>query len=149
MSATVPNLYAPTLEAALPAPGRVGEARAQLESAGVEFVLSCWVDLLGVPKTMPVPVREFENLCRGKGPEFAAHSVSMVPELGPADPDQVPIPDLDSLRICPWDTRVAWVFGDLYTEGRPYNVDPRLVLKRQVQRAAEAGLHVNAGFEPE
>lgn len=149
MSATVPNLYAPTLEAALPAPGRVGEARAQLESAGVEFVLSCWVDLLGVPKTKPVPVREFENLCRGKGPEFAAHSVSMVPELGPADPDQVPIPDLDSLRICPWDTRVAWVFGDLYTEGRPYNVDPRLVLKRQVQRAAEAGLHVNAGFEPE
>jgi glutamine synthetase len=149
MSATVPTIYADTLQAALPARDRVDEVRARLESAGVDVVLSCWVDLLGLPKTKPVPVREFENLCRGKGPEFAAHSVSMVPELGPADPDQVPIPDLDSVMICPWDERVAWVFGDLYTERRPYNVDPRLVLKRQVQRAAEAGYHVNAGFEPE
>lgn len=142
-------LYAETLEAALPAPDRVAEVKASLEAAGVDFVLSCWVDLLGVPKTKPVPLRELEALCRGKGPEFAAHSVSMVPELGPADPDQVPVPDLDSVMICPWDRRVAWVFGDLYTEGRPYNVDPRLVLKRQVKRAAEAGYHVNAGFEPE
>jgi glutamine synthetase len=149
MSVTTSPLYAETLEEALPPADRVAEVKASLESAGVDFVLSCWVDLLGIPKTKPVPVREFENLCRGKGPEFAAHSVSMVPELGPADPDQVPIPDLDSVMICPWDTRVAWVFGDLYTEGRPYNVDPRLVLKRQVRRAAEAGFHVYAGFEPE
>jgi glutamine synthetase len=149
MSVTTSHLYAETLEEALPDPARVAEVKASLEEAGVDFVLSCWVDLLGVPKTKPVPVREFENLCRGKGPEFAAHSVSMVPELGPADPDQVPIPDLDSVMVCPWDTRVAWVFGDLYTEGRPYNVDPRLVLKRQVHRAAEAGFHVYAGFEPE
>jgi glutamine synthetase len=149
MSATTDPVYAETVAAALPAPARVSEVKAELESAGVDFVLSCWVDLLGVPKTKPVPVREFENLCLGKGPEFAAHSVSMVPELGPADPDQVPIPDLDSVRVCPWDQRVAWVFGDLYTEGRPYNVDSRLLLKRQVQRAAEAGYHINAGFEPE
>jgi glutamine synthetase len=149
MSVTRPAIYAETLEAALPTPDRVAEVKASLEAAGVEFVLSCWVDLIGLPKTKPVPLREFETLCRGKGPEFAAHSVSMVPELGPADPDQVPIPDLDSVIICPWDKRVAWVFGELYTEGLPYNVDPRLVLKRQVQRAADAGYHVNAGFEPE
>jgi glutamine synthetase len=149
MSGTTPAIYAETLEAALPTPDRVAEVKASLEAAGVEFVLSCWVDLIGLPKTKPVPLREFETLCRGKGPEFAAHSVSMVPELGPSDPDQVPIPDLDSVIICPWDRRVAWVFGELYTEGLPYNVDPRLVLKRQVQRAAEAGYHVNAGFEPE
>jgi glutamine synthetase len=149
MAATTSPIYAETQAAALPAPERVAEVKARLEEAGVEFVLSCWVDLLGIPKTKPVPLREFENLCRGDGPEFAAHSVSMVPELGPSDPDQVPIPDLDSVMICPWDPRVAWVFGDLYTEGKPYNVDPRLVLKRQVARAAEAGYHVYAGFEPE
>jgi glutamine synthetase len=149
MSVTSSAIYATTLEEALPPADRVAEVKASLESAGVDFVLSCWVDLLGQPKTKPVPLREFENLCRGKGPEFAAHSVSMVPELGPSDPDQVPIPDLDSVMICPWDKRVAWVFGDLYTEGRPYNVDPRLALKRQVQKAADAGFHVYAGFEPE
>jgi glutamine synthetase len=139
----------PAVDIALPAPDRVAEVKASLEAAGVDFVLSCWVDLLGVPKTKPVPLREFETLCRGRGPEFAVHSVSMVPELGPADPDQIPIPDLDSVMVCPWDPRVAWVFGDLYTEGRPYDVDPRGALKRQVERAAAAGFHVHAGFEPE
>ena len=41
--------------------------------------------------------------------------------------------------VCPWDPRVAWVFADLFWDDRPYNVCPRLALKRQVQRAAAAG----------
>lgn len=138
-----------SLEAALPPAGRVAEALTQLRQAGVEWVLCCWIDLLGLPKTKPVPLREFEELCAGRGPQFAVHSVTMVPELGPADPDQVMLPDLDSVVVCPWDDTVAWVFADLYWEDAPYNVCPRLALKRQVQRAAEAGYHVNAGFEPE
>jgi glutamine synthetase len=95
-------------------PAEVAEARARLESAGVECVLSCWIDLIGMPKTKPVPLSEFERLFRGKGPQFAVHSVSMVPELGPADPDQIALPDLSSLVVCPWDSRVAWVFADLF-----------------------------------
>jgi glutamine synthetase len=59
------------------------------------------------------------------------------------------IPDLDSVTICPWDESVAWIFADLYWEDRVYNVCPRMALKRQVQRAADAGYHVYAGFEPE
>ncbi len=138
-----------SLEAALPPSERVEEVAASLAEAGVEVVLSCWIDLLGVPKTKPVPLRELGELCRGRGPQFAVHSVSMVPELGPADLDQVPLPDLDSVIVCPWDTRIAWVFADLYWDERPYNVCPRLALKRQVERAAAAGYHVHAGFEPE
>jgi glutamine synthetase len=137
------------LEAAFPSPERIAEVRAQLEEAGVRFILSCWVDILGVPKTKPVPVRELETLCRGRGPQFAVHSVTMFPELGPSDPDQVALPDLDSVTICPWDTTVAWIFADLYIEGEPYNVCPRLALKRQIAEAAEAGYQVLAGFEPE
>jgi glutamine synthetase len=127
----------------------VAEARSRLESEGVEYVFSCWVDLLGVPKTKPVPLSEFERLFRGEGPQFAVHSVSMVPELGPADPDQIALPDLSSLMICPWDRRIAWVFADLYYEGEPYNVCPRQALRRQVDAAAEAGFGFLAGFEPE
>ena len=41
-----------------------------------------------------------KDLCMGKGPQFAVHSVSFVPELTPADNDQIPVPDLDSLVIC-------------------------------------------------
>jgi glutamine synthetase len=138
-----------SLESALPDPERVVEVRARLEEAGVQYVLSCWIDLLGVPKTKPVPISEWEELCAGRGPQFAVHSVSMVPELGPADPDQIPIPDLDSVVVCPWDHRYAWVFADLYWEGAPYAVCPRSALKQTIRDAATSGYAVYAGIEPE
>ncbi len=141
--------YPRSLQDSLPDAERVHEVGASLRDAGVQYVFSCWVDLLGIPKTKPVRIDEFEALCRGLGPQFAVHSVSMVPELGPADPDQIPLPDLDSLLICPWDQRIAWVFADLFWEGQPYNVCPRSALKRQISVAADAGYHVYAGFEPE
>ncbi|MEA2407181.1 MAG: glutamine synthetase [Thermoleophilaceae bacterium] len=140
-----------SVEDALPDKERVRDAAAQLAEAGVEYVLSCWVDLLGVPKTKPVPLSAFEELCAGKGPQFAVHSISMVPELGPADPDQISLPDLDTLTICPWDRRYAWMFADLYIgdSGKPYELCPRLALKRQIDAATEAGYGFLFGFEPE
>lgn len=137
------------MERAFPSAEQIKQVRASLEEAGVRYILSCWIDLLGIPKTKPVPLSELEGLCNGKGPQFAVHSVSSVPELGPADPDQIPIPDLDSIFICPWDTKYAVVFADLYFEGEAYNLCPRQVLKRQVAAAAKAGYVFYAGLEPE
>ena len=97
------KIYHTKMEDALPSKKRVAEEKARLEKAGVKYILSCWIDMLGLPKTKPIPFKEFENLCAGKGPQFAVHSVSFVPELGPNDSDQIPVPDLDSLVICPWD----------------------------------------------
>ena len=102
-----------------------------------------------MPETKPVPLMELKTLCPRKGPQFVVHSVSMVLELGPADPDQIPIPDLDSLQIFPWNPSVAWVFSDLFFNGGLYDVCPRLALKCQVQVAADAGYRFYAGFEPE
>lgn len=143
------NLYPETLAAAIPEKSRIDKAKQDLEKAGVKFVFSCWIDILGSPKTKPVPVSEFENLCIGKGPQFAVHSVSMFPELGPADPDQVPIPDLDALFVCPWNPEYAIVFADLFYKDAPYDVCPRMALKRIVQEAANAGYAFYAGMEPE
>lgn len=129
--------------------GKMGEVKKRLEDAGVKYLLCSWIDLLGIPKTKPVPIWDFEALCLGKGPQFAVHSVSFVPELGPADPDQITIPDLDAVYICPWDKTQAMIFADLYWEGKPYNICPRMALKRQVAKAAEAGYRPMAGVEPE
>ena len=49
-------------------------------------MVSCWIDLLGLPKTKPVPLGEFDALCNGKGPQFAVHSVSLVPSSDPPIP---------------------------------------------------------------
>jgi glutamine synthetase len=142
-------IYPATMTEAMPEKSQVAEAYSNLERAGVKYIFSCWIDILGVPKTKPVPLSELEALCAGKGPQFAVHSVSMVPELGPADPDQIPIPDLDSLQVCPWDRTLAFVFADLFYKDKPYDVCPRLALKRQIKLAADAGYRFFAGFEPE
>ncbi|GIT35650.1 MAG: hypothetical protein Ct9H300mP5_1190 [Candidatus Pelagibacterales bacterium] len=42
-----------------------------------------------MPKTKPGPMSDFELLCLGKGPQFAVHSISFVPELTPADSDKI------------------------------------------------------------
>ena len=60
-----------SIEEALPDESKVAEARKRLEAAGVKYVMSCWIDLLGVPKTKPVPLSQWETICRGKGPQFA------------------------------------------------------------------------------
>jgi len=143
------NIYPTLMSEALPNKKRVNEAKVKLEKAGVKYILSCWIDLLGIPKTKPIPISEFELLCAGKGPQFAVHSVSFVPELGPNDSDQIPVPDLDSLMICPWDKTCAWVFSDLWWEDKPYNLCPRQTLKRAVKNAEDAGYRAFCGIEPE
>jgi len=141
--------YVENFEDALPSAERIAEVRKQLEDAGVQYVMSAWIDLFGIPKTKPVPMSDFELLCMGKGPQFAVHSVSFVPELSPADPDQVMVPDLDAVYICPWDTSIAIIFADLFWMDKPYNVCPRQALKRLIRDARDAGYVGYAGIEPE
>jgi glutamine synthetase len=128
---------------------RIPELRQRLEAAGVKYVLSSWIDLHGIPKTKPVPMSDLEDLCLGKGPQFAVHSISYVPELSPADSDQVMVPDLDAVYICPWDNTMAIIFADLFWEDAPYNVCPRQALKRAIQAARDQGYVGFAGIEPE
>ena len=138
-----------TMADALPPIERVREEQAKLAEAGVRYVFSCWIDMHGLPKTKPVPISDFENLCMGRGPQFAVHSISFVPELGAADSDQIPVPDLDSLVICPWDPTCAWMFSDLWWEDAPYNLCPRQTLRRAMGDAAARGFVGYAGIEPE
>jgi glutamine synthetase len=141
--------YVENFADALPSKKRMAEVRKQLEDAGVEYVLSSWIDLFGIPKTKPVPMSDFEQLCQGKGPQFAVHSISFVPELSPADSDQVMVPDLDAVYICPWDKSMAVIFADLFWEDKPYNVCPRQALKRAIRDAEKAGYVGYCGIEPE
>jgi len=141
--------YHETFEAALPSKENVAAVRKRLDEVGVKYVMSCWVDLFGIPKTKPVPMCDFEDLCAGKGPQFAVHSISFVPELSSADSDQVMVPDLNAVYICPWDRSTAFIFADLFWEGKPYNVCSRQTLKRAIRDAGAAGYVGYAGIEPE
>ena len=141
--------YVENFADALPSDERIAQVRKQLEAEGVKYVLSSWIDLFGIPKTKPVPMSDFELLCKGKGPQFAVHSISYVPELTPADSDQVMVPDLDAVYVCPWDKTIAIIFADLFWEDKPYDHCPRQALKRAIRDAEQAGYIGFAGIEPE
>ena len=63
--------------------------------------------------------------------------------------DWIASPVWDSLRIVPWLEKTAIVLSDTIDEEthKEIPISPRTILKRQVERAAEAGLTVKAGSE--
>ena len=64
--------------------------------------------------------------------------------------DMAMIPDLDTLRLAPWLPGTAIVTADLHwLDETPVNPDPRQILKRQIARLAEKGLHPFVGTELE
>jgi glutamine synthetase len=65
--------------------------------------------------------------------------------------DFMMIPDLSTLRLCPWIEKTAMVICDIADEEtkEPVEVAPRQILKRQIERAAAAGYTVKTGSELE
>lgn len=60
------------------------------------------------------------------------------------------LPDLDSFAILPYGVGQAMVLCDLVELDRaPWAMCPRTVLKRQIAKALEAGITIQAAFEPE
>ncbi|HVX23249.1 MAG TPA: glutamine synthetase family protein [Acidimicrobiales bacterium] len=64
--------------------------------------------------------------------------------------DLVGVPDYATTRVLPWLEGTAMVVCDLEDrEGRPVEVSPRRMLRRQIERAAERGFTVQCGTELE
>jgi glutamine synthetase len=60
------------------------------------------------------------------------------------------IPDLDTLRLVPWQPGTALCLADVrWSDGSPVTPSPRQVLRRQVERLAERGLAAFAATELE
>jgi glutamine synthetase len=61
------------------------------------------------------------------------------------------VPDMATLRWCPWLEKTAMVICDIADEetGEPVEVSPRQILKRQLERAAEMGFVIKTGSELE
>jgi glutamine synthetase len=62
------------------------------------------------------------------------------------------VPDVSTLRWCPWLEKTAMVVCDVFEEEEadtPVEVAPRTILRRQIERAAAAGFQVKTGSELE
>ena len=114
---------------------------------GVRFLLCSFVEMSGAPKAKLVPVTHLDDL-KQDGAGFAGFAAGEMGQ-GPHSPDIATIPDMNSMTPLPWRKDVAWVAGNVFVEGRPYDYCPRTILQRQLAKAAEQGWIFKTGVEPE
>lgn len=122
--------------------------REELREQGVRYLFGAYVDAHGVPKSKCVPLEYLEDMAKGSE-LYTVGALDGMGPLGPNEDECEGIPDLSRVRVLPWDTRFAIAPADLRFHGAPYTHDSRAVLRRQLAAAAELGLSVNVGIEPE
>jgi glutamine synthetase len=117
----------------------------------VDFVLLWFTDILGQLKSFAITIAELEGaLDDGMG--FDGSSITGFNSI--EESDMVAIPDPKTFQILPWRTgehKVARMICDVVTpDGKPYEGDPRYVLKRALQRMRGMGFDTfNIGPELE
>ncbi|GAC1544137.1 MAG: type III glutamate--ammonia ligase [Acidimicrobiales bacterium] len=122
---------------------------ARLASEGVDYVLGGWIDVAGRSKSKVVPIGHLPNLLAGSE-RYTPRGMGDLGRMTPNEDECVAMPDLDTLRVCPWDRRMAWTAADLLFGGtEPFALCSRSILKRQLALAADEGLTFNLGVETE
>ena len=124
-----------------------------LHTAGendVRFIRLWFPDILGELKGFAITAAELETaLSQGMG--FDGSSIEGFARID--ESDMVALPDPSTFRILPWRPRenaVARMFCDIQTpEGLPFEGDPRHVLRRNLERAADLGYTFYVGPELE
>ncbi len=125
--------------------------RARVREEGVEFVLLWFTDLEGHLKSFAITPSELDGaLDDGMG--FDGSSITGFNAI--EESDMVAIPDPATFQLMPWkagETKVARMICDVVTpDGKPYEGDPRHVLRRALERMKSMGFDTfNVGPELE
>jgi len=116
---------------------------------GVRFVRLWFVDVLGILKSISIPVSELESvLVDGVSLDGSA----LEGFERPNERDVIAYPDPGTFQVIPWrpDTVVARMFCELRTpDGQPAFADSRYALRRALAQAADLGFAFLAGAEVE
>src|SRR5436190_2050263 len=127
------------------------EVLKRMNEEGVQFALLWFTDLEGHLKSFAVTPSELEDaLADGMG--FDGSSITGFNAI--EESDMVAIPDPSTFQIMPWkpgETKVCRMICDVVTpDGKPYEGDPRHVLRRALDRMKEMGFETfNVGPELE
>src|SRR5205809_1072424 len=123
----------------------------RVRDEGVEFVLLWFTDIEGHLKSFAITPGELEDaLDDGMG--FDGSSITGFNAI--EESDMVAIPDPATFQVMPWkpgETKVCRMICDVVTpDGKPYEGDPRYVLRRALQRMKDLGFdRFNVGPELE
>jgi glutamine synthetase len=123
----------------------------RIDKDGIEFVLLWFTDIEGHLKSFAVTPSEIgDALDDGMG--FDGSSITGFNAI--EESDMVAIPDPETFQLMPWkegETKVARMICDVVTpDGKPYEGDPRHVLRRALDRMSSLGFDTfNVGPELE
>ena len=120
----------------------------RIEGEGVEFVLLWFTDLEGHLKSFAITPSEMEDaLDDGMG--FDGSSITGFNAI--EESDMVAIPDPDTFQLMPWkegETKVGRMICDVVTpDGKPYEGDPRYVLRRALDRMRQHGFDTSTSAQ--
>jgi glutamine synthetase len=132
-------------------PKTADDVKAQVEEAGIRFIRLWFTDILGQLKSFSINAEELDDALEG-GMGFDGSSITGFNAI--EESDMIALPDPTSYAVLPWrpaEQGVARMFCDIQTPDRqPYEGDPRYVLRRALQRAADMGFdNFNVGPELE
>ena len=121
-----------------------------VEEEDVEFIRLQFTDMFGTLKNVAITSSQLEkaldNNCM-----FDGSSIEGFVRI--EESDMYLYPDLDTFVIFPWrpqQGKVARIICDIYTsERKPFQGDPRYLLKKAVEAAAEMGYRFDVGPECE
>jgi glutamine synthetase len=122
----------------------------KIEENDIKFVKLWFTDILGFLKSFSVPKEEIEKALN-EGIGFDGSSIEGFVRID--ESDMVAIPDPSTFAILPWRPKekgVARMFCDIITpDGKPFEGDPRYVLKKNLEKIKEKGFTFYTGPELE
>ncbi|NYT07913.1 MAG: type I glutamate--ammonia ligase [Methanomicrobiales archaeon] len=128
----------------------VGDMLERIDADLVKFLRLQFTDIQGQPKNVAIPVQQAEKALT-EGIWFDGSSIEGFARI--EESDMLLKPDPATYNILPWrpvDARVARFICDIYTYGdKPFEGDPRYILKKTLKEAEKMGFTFNTGPELE
>ena len=121
-----------------------------VEEEDVEFIRLQFTDIFGTLKNIAITSSQLEKALDNKC-MFDGSSVEGFVRI--EESDMYLYPDYDTFEIFPWrpqQGKVARLICDVYTpDGKPFEGDPRWILKKTIKEANEMGYRFDVGPECE
>ncbi|MDO8613384.1 MAG: glutamine synthetase family protein [Dehalococcoidia bacterium] len=116
----------------------------------VKFIRLWFTDILGSLKSVAITVEELATAL-DEGVGFDGSSIEGFARID--ESDMIAMPDPTTFALLPWrpkEDAVARMFCDiLHPDGRPFEGDPRYILRRNLKRASDLGFTFYVGPELE
>ncbi|MFA5875831.1 MAG: glutamine synthetase family protein [Candidatus Margulisiibacteriota bacterium] len=117
---------------------------------GIKFIFLQFTDILGAIKSVTIPIERLEEALE-KGVWFDGSSIQGFVRI--CESDMILFPDPNSYRVIPWKVegkKSASFMCDIHTpEGKPFEGDPRSILKKVIAEAEAMGYKYMTGPEVE